>query len=195
MKRFFPVLTVCSVLFIVQCSETDFRPPQVPASVHSAVHPQSKQLRPVRVVYRGELIDDVYWLRTYTVSRLFSHRATNQSGSFVDLMQDPIRTTLALRGYGVDEAADRVLTVELLQRQVEWYPPQEFIQTVRPHRRGRYRIALHIRVTNPDGKQWTFERRIDGEAYPGEEIGRIESMLRGLLAEFLQGMLDHLPTV
>ena len=58
---------------------------------------------------------------------------------------------------------------------------------------GRYLVHLKIQVTYANGQQWDFSRQVEGEAFPGEELPRIESVVEGLLGEFLWGMLDHLP--
>lgn len=183
----FPLMAAI-LIALAACSETNFKPPVVPPSARDTT-----RMRPIRVVYEGEQIHDKEWLRTFAVSRLFSHRATNRSGSFVDIVGPSVASALQGSDYIVDEKADDVLKIVLLERELQWYPPQEFIQTVRPHRRGRYLVHLKIQVTYANGQQWDFSRQVEGEAFPGEELPRIESVVEGLLGEFLWGMLDHLP--
>ena len=183
----FPLVTAI-LIALAACRETDFKPPVVPPPARDTT-----RMRPIRVVYEGEQIHDREWLRTFAVSRLFSHRATNRNGSFVDIVGPSVASALQGRDYIVDGKADDVLKIVLLERELQWYPPQEFIQTLRPHRRGRYLVHLKIQVTYANGQQWDFSRQVEGEAFPGEELPRIESVLEGLLGEFLWGMLDHLP--
>lgn len=176
------------MIAVVACSETNFKPPVVSPSARDVT-----RMKPIRVVYEGELVRDKHWLRTFAVSRLFSHRATNRSGSFVDIVGPSVASALQENDYIVDEKADEVLKIVLLERELQWFPPQEFIQTFRPHRRGRYLVHLKIQVIYANGQEWTFARQVEGEAFPGEELPRIESVVEGLLGEFLWGMLDHLP--
>lgn len=187
-KSVFLTVIAAIMIAVVGCSETSFKPPVMPPSARD-----TKRMQPIRVVYDGELIHDKQWLRTFAVSRLFSHRATNRSGSFVDIIEQAVASALQGSDFIVDEKADDVLKIVLVERDLQWFPPQEFIQTVRPHRRGRYIVHLKIQVIYANGQEWTFTRKVEGEAFPGEELPRIESVVEGLLGEFLRGMLDHLP--
>jgi hypothetical protein len=183
-------LLIGAPFVLVRCSETNFKPP---SAAHPSQNAAQKGSAPLRIVYEGQQIHDDHWLRTFSISRLFSHRVKNRSGSFVDIVKPAVDRALYDRGYVIDDTAERILKITLLERNLHWYPPQEFIQTVRPHRRGRYVVELQIQVIYPGHEGWTFNRRLEGEALPGDELRRIESVVDGLLDEFLQGMLDRMP--
>lgn len=146
----------------------------------------------MQVVISGEDVSRKDFARAVTVSRIFSSRLTNETGSIEDLLNAAIAEAFRRKAIGVCKSeCKQKLEIHFERFVFAWIPPREFIETPDPRYRGVVRIDLQIQTTI-DGKTSPFAYVRDVAALPGEEGGVLSLEIRRGLRAYVEWLMGRL---
>lgn len=135
--------------------------------------------------------------RAYAVSRLFSTRVKNQSGSLARLLEPALHEALRRRGYRVACAGELDLEVHAEEVALLWLPPREFIQTPVAREKGAVRLDLAIVTrsvrSGEPRTEFRFTDRRTVRAAPGQEVAFLENMTATALNAYALEFLRFVP--
>ncbi|MBL8019148.1 MAG: hypothetical protein JNM27_05750 [Leptospirales bacterium] len=146
----------------------------------------------MQVVISGEDVSRRDFARAVTVSRVFSSRLTNETGSIEDLLNVAIAEAFRRKAIGICKSeCNHKLEIHFDRFVFAWIPPREFIETPDPRYRGVVRIDLQIQTTI-DGRTSPFTYARDVAALPGEESGILSLEIRRGLRAYVEWLMGRL---
>lgn len=194
--RFAAVCVIAGALFLIPaCLEMKASTEILP---RDAAFPDPGGQSPAACLrFSGEAWRRADFARAYTVSRFFSTRVKNQSGSLADLLEPALKEALRRRGYRAACPGALDLEIEAEEFALLWLPPREFIQTPVAREKGEVRLEVALTTSGggagaPDAK-FRFEDRRSVRAAPGQEVAFLEHMTSTALNAFALEFLRFLP--
>lgn len=120
------------------------------------------------------------------ITALWASRIENTTGSPRELLSPALTSVV--------KASGRSGRLRVQQLDLEWHPPQEFIETPRAKRPGvvRGRLVAQWRARG-DSHEQPIDIRLSEQAYPGQEQAMLELIGARLLEQTVQNIARALP--
>ncbi|MCE9596706.1 MAG: hypothetical protein K8S54_01935 [Spirochaetia bacterium] len=146
----------------------------------------------VQLEISGEDVARKDFVRAVTVSRIFSSRVSNDTGSIQDLLSTAIAESFRRKSIALCKSeCARKLQIRFDRFLFAWIPPREFIETPDPRYRGIVRIEFQVHTTL-DGKTFPFEYTREIPTLPGEEGGILGLEVRRGLRAYVEWLMERL---
>lgn len=134
------------------------------------------------------------FLKAYTISRLFYSHVENRSGTLKEVLKEGVEK----RFYDVPvkiifkselQSCLNFITIKVESYHFIWYPPQEFIQTPIPVRKGSFNVefkATYIIKYDQKKKEKQFYQNFVQFILPQNEYITMQNTISQILRDFIE---------